>query len=312
MKYTFLLPAYKTEFLENAIFSILSQTYKDFQLVISDDCSPEDIKLVVDKFDDDRIIYRRNSSNIGARDLVEHWNLLVNLADSEYLIMASDDDIYDNKFLENIDVLVQKYPDVDVFRARVRRINAGGETTAEDDLYSEYMTELNAIYYMYHSNYIGCIANYVFKTKSIQNKGGFINLPYAWSSDAATVISLIGRGLCNTRDVLFSFRLSKINISDTIYDKKMERGKLKAMLMFDKWMSEYISRLEYDRNAINSNRFNEIVKGYKSMAFTLIGYYAKSINIVEWLKMLKELKQNKYYSKATFVKNYVLSLLARR
>jgi glycosyltransferase involved in cell wall biosynthesis len=310
-KYTFLLPAYKAKFLKIALDSILAQSYHDFAVLISDDCSPDDIKSIVAECQDERIKYRRNSKNIGAEKLVEHWNQLVSMAESEYVIMASDDDVYELSFLEKIDELVQKYPYVDVFRARVRRINADGETTAEDDLYSEYMPELDALYYMYHSNYIGCIANYVFKTSSLQKKGGFVDFPYAWPSDSATAIHLSSHGVCNTQEVLFSFRLSQINISDTTHDKKMERGKLKAMLMFDEWMSEYVSKLEYEKNTINENRFKEMVHGYKSMVFTLIGYYAASVNIVEWFKMLKKLKRHKYFSKATFMKNYLLSFLVR-
>ena len=60
MKYTFLMPAYKAAFFREAIQSILNQTYKDFQLIISDDCSPEALKAIVDDFDDERIVYRRN------------------------------------------------------------------------------------------------------------------------------------------------------------------------------------------------------------------------------------------------------------
>lgn len=44
MKYTFLLPAYKSKYLSDAIKSILRQTYEDFQIIVSDDKSPENIK----------------------------------------------------------------------------------------------------------------------------------------------------------------------------------------------------------------------------------------------------------------------------
>ena len=41
--------------------------------------------------------------------------------------MASDDDLYDSKFLENVDVLVDKYPHVNVLRGRVVRIDKKNE-----------------------------------------------------------------------------------------------------------------------------------------------------------------------------------------
>ena len=43
-KYIFVLPAYKPDFFKEALDSILGQTYKDFDLIILDDCSPYDLK----------------------------------------------------------------------------------------------------------------------------------------------------------------------------------------------------------------------------------------------------------------------------
>ena len=51
-KYSFVLPADKGEFLTELIDSILAQSYKDFALIIVDDASPDDIKGVVDSYDD--------------------------------------------------------------------------------------------------------------------------------------------------------------------------------------------------------------------------------------------------------------------
>ena len=65
-RYTFLLPAYKARYLREAIKSILDQTCHDFNLIVSDDCSPEDLKSIVDEFaGDPRLTYRRNERNIG-------------------------------------------------------------------------------------------------------------------------------------------------------------------------------------------------------------------------------------------------------
>ena len=64
---------------------------------------------------------------MGGKSLVSHWNLLVDLCDTEYLIMASDDDVYEPTFLEEIDKLVQKYPNVDILRAKAVRLENGKE-----------------------------------------------------------------------------------------------------------------------------------------------------------------------------------------
>ena len=47
-KYTFLLPAYKGVYLADMLTSIKNQTYKDFICIVSDDCSPDNIKDIFD------------------------------------------------------------------------------------------------------------------------------------------------------------------------------------------------------------------------------------------------------------------------
>ena len=66
-KYQFLLPAYKPEFLAEALKSIQQQTYRDFICLVSDDCSPADLKLIFDQTvgDDSRFSFRRNKENLG-------------------------------------------------------------------------------------------------------------------------------------------------------------------------------------------------------------------------------------------------------
>ena len=100
-KYTFLVPVFKPDFLDKALESMLNQSFEDFVIILSNDCSPYDIKSVVNRFNDSRIIYRENRENIGGYRLVDHWNLLVQLCESPYLIMAADDDIYEKNFLKD-------------------------------------------------------------------------------------------------------------------------------------------------------------------------------------------------------------------
>lgn len=39
-KYTFFVPAYKIDYFEEALRSMIGQTYRNFKIVVSDDCSP--------------------------------------------------------------------------------------------------------------------------------------------------------------------------------------------------------------------------------------------------------------------------------
>jgi len=102
-----LMPVYNTneEFLKEAIQSILNQTFGDFEFIILDDGSKNDVESVIKSFNDDRIKFYKNEKNMG---IPYTRNRLLDLANSEYLAyMDSDDTSYPNRleiqvnFLDN-------------------------------------------------------------------------------------------------------------------------------------------------------------------------------------------------------------------
>lgn len=256
MKFSFLLPAYKVSFLEQSINSILNQKFKDFEIIISDDCSPNNIKEIVNNFHDSRITYQRNDKNIGAENMVNHWNLLLSQAKGEYVIVASDDDIYEPNFLEEIDKLINKYPQVDLFRARVRNINTQNEPIWEDALYPEFQDEFSAIC----SYSTVCVGNYVFKTSEIKKGGGFFYLPYAMGSDTATAILMAKNGMCNTSSILFNYRISNIQVSHASKNTIVDKGKMEAALRFHTWMYNYLNNISYKQTLLNNIKKRKLIQ----------------------------------------------------
>ena len=311
-KYTFLLPAYKAKYLKEALDSLLVQTYGDFKIIVSDDNSPEGIKDIVDSFDDNRIEYRKNENNIGGLNLADHWNLLLSLCDTEYVIVASDDDIYSPFFLEEIDKLTNKYPDVNVLRARTQRINDSNDRTAQEDIFDEYQGRVAALHSMFCGNYIGCVGNYVFRKESLRRAGGFADLPYAWFSDMQTVISMQDKGQVNTKQILFSFRLSDINISSSKRDKKVDSFKLKATISFDKWLSNYVNSLPPSDTVLESNYIKEIISNFKHRVYGQCGDYSWAFPVLKWYyNIYKQLKGHLYFSSKSFMKYFLISIINR-
>ena len=87
MTFSITIPAYKARFLDEAIKSVISQTYQDWQLVIVDDCSPEDLKGIVEPYlADSRVEYYRNEKNCGAVDVVDNWNICLSHCTGDYVI----------------------------------------------------------------------------------------------------------------------------------------------------------------------------------------------------------------------------------
>lgn len=304
-KYTFLLPAYKSQYLKESLTSIIHQSYKEFDVLISDDCSPENLLEVVNQFSDSRIKYRRNDRNIGAEQLVKHWNLLLRETESEYIIMASDDDIYETDFLEKIDKLAIKYPQVDLLRARIRQINEIEEPIFEDKLYPEYQNELEATL----SCPDLCVPNYVFKRIELIKSGGFIDFPYAMGSDTATAIMMSKNGLITTSNILFNYRISDTQISHASKNKIIDKGKMEAAIQFHKWLYTHIKNLNYEKTLLNQNKVESYIKekisnGIKHCARSYYG----ALNFKELKSLYKTMNSlncfNRNYDRLLFIIDY--------
>ncbi|MBQ9670122.1 MAG: glycosyltransferase family 2 protein [Prevotella sp.] len=292
MKFSFVLPAYKATYLQQAMQSILSQTYSDFELIVVDDCSPEDIEGIVSGFKDERISYFRNEKNIGGHDLVGQWNKCLSYAEGEYVILATDDDLYAPEFLKTFVPLIWEYPSVDIFRARVLQVNSNNEILAIDRCYKQYLSSVEFYYHMLHGMK-GGIPQYIFRREALVNKGGFVNFPKAWASDDATALMMSGNGVVTSQEHLVRFRNSGINISS---DSRLGTEKTKARLMFAEWL----------RNNVPENEINdEFGRFYRKEVHDYLPIYnkttlistMKNLSISQKLQCLKEVVRSNVFSK---------------
>lgn len=241
--FSFIMPVYKGKFLEEAINSVLNQSYNNFELIIINDASPENLIEIISSFHSSKIKYYENKQNIGGKDLVKNWNDCIQYATGEYLILASDDDVYYSDFLQSVSILVKEYPDVDLLRSRVCRINNEGDMIDVDQMYQTYMSQKMFMLY-WSKGLINCISNYVFRTKALVDEGGFISFPCAWFSDDATIISMAKNGMVNTSLILFRFRSSDINISGQ-YNFEILKKKIYATDLFYDWFTCSIYRMGF-------------------------------------------------------------------
>lgn len=78
------------KYLQEAIESILTQTYSDFEFIIIDDCSTDDSVKIIESYDDRRIRLIRNKHNLR---LPASLNKGIKMATGKYIARMDADDI---------------------------------------------------------------------------------------------------------------------------------------------------------------------------------------------------------------------------
>jgi len=97
-KVSIVIPTYnRAQLLSRAIRSVLDQTYQNFELIVVDDGSKDDIEKIIDTFNDDRIKYFRHSVNLGGSTA---RNTGIKNSCGEYIAFLDSDDEWLDKKLE--------------------------------------------------------------------------------------------------------------------------------------------------------------------------------------------------------------------
>lgn len=121
------LPVFNGEnYLEEALQSILAQTYVDFELIITDNCSTDRTQEICETYArlDQRIRYYRNPSNLGA---APNFNQTVALARGTYFKWAAHDDLLLPTYLEKCVAVLDSHPQVVLCHSQVKEIDAYGQ-----------------------------------------------------------------------------------------------------------------------------------------------------------------------------------------
>ena len=129
-----IVPVYKSEkYLDNCIRSIIVQNFKDWELILVDDGSPDNRPQICNYYSrlDDRIkvLHIKNGGQSRAR------NVGIDESKGEYITFVdSDDDIEPNTYEENISLLI-KDPEIDFIQFPQNRINWGNSFKKNTGIY---------------------------------------------------------------------------------------------------------------------------------------------------------------------------------
>lgn len=118
--FTVIIPLYNKEmYIENAIKSILNQTFTDFELLIINDCSTDKSIEIASKFAYEKVQIIHHKKNSG---LAATRNTGIKKATSNYVTFLDADDLWKPHFLEKIFHLIQNFPEARIFGTNYEEI----------------------------------------------------------------------------------------------------------------------------------------------------------------------------------------------
>ena len=119
-----LLPAYHTAFFPIAFRSALEQTYKNLEVIVSDDSPNDDTERLVTACGDPRVSYVRNTPALGSRN---NYLACFARAQGEYIKFLNDDDYLAPNCVERMVAVLDQCPQVALVTSYRQQVDAEGK-----------------------------------------------------------------------------------------------------------------------------------------------------------------------------------------
>ena len=122
---TYAVPYYSgLGYLRMALQSLIGQENKHWLAIVLDDRGGEDAEETVRSFNDDRISYVRNETNLG---LSGNWNKALSLVTTELVTIFHSDDELESNYTDLVLGLMARYPEAVAGHCRARVIGPTGK-----------------------------------------------------------------------------------------------------------------------------------------------------------------------------------------
>lgn len=159
-----ILPTYNgSKYIKTSIESCLNQTFKDFELIIVNDCSTDNTASIIEEYaaKDNRIVVIHNAFN---KKLPLSLNTGFDAAKGKHHTWTSDDNYYAPDALETMVKILEKDSNVDLVYCDYFIINDSGEVTGVrkfNNVYDEFI------------NWLGCGACFLYKKEIYKANNGY-------------------------------------------------------------------------------------------------------------------------------------------
>ena len=274
---SFCISTYKRpELLDKQLGFISSQTFKDFEVVVSDndpECSAEP---VVKKFDN-RFKYNANLTNLG---MIESFNRSIKHSVGDYIIMITDDDYFiDTEKLNFFRKIYAEIPDKSIYINCLRKGRSNGEI--------QYCDKNDFVYELLNPDITAAFlwSDCILKSSVVKAIGGMPNYGSPHLADHA-MLALCGK---DSGGVFINNESLKINSHDNNFSKKNLETYYFGCKGFYELIFSQFSNIQLQKE-VNVLEVHVKKWAFKSL-LTLKGYYMKN-NMREDLVHLEKLSND--------------------
>lgn len=201
-KVSILIPAYnRPHYLELALKSALNQTYENIEIIISDDSTNDEVKVMIQPYlkEYNYITYVKNETPLVA----ENFNQCIELATGEYINFLLDDDLFHHEKIERMMKYFLELENISFVTSYRELIDENGEILPPSTLNVKIATETTIFegealgnYMLKHlKNVVGEPTTVLFNRNFFGGKFGYFKgKAYSAINDIATWLDMMRKG----------------------------------------------------------------------------------------------------------------------
>ena len=232
-----IIPAYNCQAtLGRTLSSLVAQTDTNFEVIVVDDCSTEDIKSIVDDYLDKlNIVYIRNELNLGCG---MSRQVGIDNATQKFITFLDSDDMFMPYTIETFNSIIEANPDTEYLHSY---------------FYEQIVIDNNPAIYLWKDNYTACHGK-LYNVELIK-KYGIRNSPLVkWADDSffnSMCSELMNMSIINVPTVLWTNNKNSImRRQDVERDASVKEDFLNAMLLSAEFVLKQKGHIDHLQNTI--------------------------------------------------------------
>ena len=232
-----IIPAYNSRAtLGRTLSSLVAQTDTNFEVIVVDDCSTEDIKPIIDDYSNKlSIVYIRNEQNLGCG---MSRQVGIDNATQKFITFLDSDDMFMPYTIETFNSIIKANPDTEYLHSY---------------FYEQIVINNNPAIYLWKDNYTACHGK-LYNVELIK-KYGIRNSPLVkWADDSffnSMCSELMNMSIINVPTILWTNNKNSImRRQDVERDASVKEDFLNAMLLSAEFVLKQKGHIDHLQNTI--------------------------------------------------------------